>query len=229
MVNGWDSGRRSWYQHVSFLPSQLHELPVELKRPHVSQREQVRRKQLFKVWKMKNAVFSYKARGWRPSGCGFETQPRGRLSLESLRSGAQSEAEELPRGQKAVPELIPTPRQWFNFAVKCCQKQSSVLFTFACQHDNRGLHDSHVRNVLARIPQGAGGGEVTQGPQWSGPYERGNPSRRRPRRWKGLCGGQKPPAPLGIYGYAMWGILCYAHVVLAEHQSFTISRAPHNG
>lgn len=34
--------------------------------------------------------------------------------------------------------------------------------------------------------------------------------------------------PVGIYGYAMWGILCYAHVVMEEHQSVIISRVQHN-
>lgn len=121
-------------------------------------------------------MFSYKPRGWQWSGFrvkpdwGDSTSPcvvalkhsnmdvyQWKVLVQGLKLKM-----ELPRSQIDALGLITTSRQWFTFPLKCCQK-SSVLFTFACQHDNRGLHESHILNALARMPSTVISGVVVEG------------------------------------------------------------------
>lgn len=140
--------------------------------------------------------------GWGRPGCGikyeclcwgFETKQRGRLSMESISSGAQSEAEELPHGQTAVLELILTPRQWFNVPPKCCQKSRGFIYISVSAWQQRS----------AWLPYNKCAGEDTSEWLWMGRWRKDHSkvahmSEETPAggRWKGLRWGHNPsPTP----------------------------------
>lgn len=96
-----------------------------------------------------------------------------------LVQGAQSDADELPRRRPGVnndPTTVTQLPPWNAV------RRSTVLFTCACQHDNRGLHDSHIINVLARGGGGGGGDAGTTG-KWSSWARKPQQEAATPMKW----------------------------------------------
>lgn len=71
---------------------------------------------------------------------------------------------------------------------------------------------------------GGGGNSV----KWSIEVRKPQQEATTPMKWSVLGSETLVSPPVGIYGYAMWGIICHARIVLEEHQSFMISRVQHN-